>query len=456
MTNGKPKILVLDPQNRLKLDGTVVGNQRDFLARLREDTFDCAVVTNIEDLRLPLTKFLRNVAHRAPLMPIMLISDNIEPGLRGLVDAILPVDVDKKSVISTINKILSRREILAECGLVGRSEAIYAIADVIVRVAPTDIPVLIIGESGTGKELVAKALHKRSKRSDGPFLPVNCGAIPETLIESQLFGYKKGAFTGAAKDTPGFIEKADGGTLFLDEVAEIPLSSQVKLLRFLETGEYFPVGSATPKHADVRIIAATNRELTIMMRQGKFREDLYYRINGVKIFIPPLRERPEDIVILIFYFAQKIAEKHGIKFAGISDDALEAMMSYHWPGNVRELRNLVENMVLLAGNRKIKLDDIKHYFAEHQAIGRPLPILHTAEAPSSEVMREILYILRENNRILREISERISSTADIKSAEREAIINALRLAGGSRKKAAQLLGISTRTLYRKMKKYSIN
>ena len=246
MTNGKPKILVLDPQNRLKLDGTVVGNQRDFLARLREDTFDCAVVTISEDLKLPLTKFLRNVAHRAPLMPIVLISDNIEPELRGLVDAILPVDVDKKSVMSTIDKILSRREILAECGLVGRSEAIYAIADVIVRVAPTDIPVLIIGESGTGKELVAKALHKRSKRSDGPFLPVNCGAIPETLIESQLFGYKKGAFTGAAKDTPGFIEKADGGTLFLDEVAEIPLSSQVKLLRFLETGEYFPVGSATP------------------------------------------------------------------------------------------------------------------------------------------------------------------------------------------------------------------
>ncbi len=458
------EIIILKRDGVYDIYGEICDTQGKFLTKLREKEFDLALIEWNDNFKLTIVNFLHNVGIRAPLMPIILIHWNVnDPVIRRLVDLILPPETLLSTLETEIDNLYSRRAILTQNGMIGRSDSLYIIADIIFRVAPTDIPVLITGESGTGKEVVSQAIHRHSRRSDKPFLAVNSGAIPETLFESQLFGYKKGAFTGASKDTVGFLGQAKGGTIFLDEIGEIPSQIQVKLLRFIEIGEYFPVGSAEPKVADVRIIAATNKDLKVLLGEGKFREDLYYRISGVRIFIPPLRERPEDIPILAFYYANKAAEKHRVKFGGIGSDALEAMLSYHWPGNVRELRNLMENIAVLSEGQMIHAADVTHYFSQHQLVGRKLPVIHDGSSYARDVGRvnydeifgKILYLLKQNNELLHSISRYFSKPIDFDNAGKEAIIKALRESGGSRKKAAEILGISPRTLYRKINKYGL-
>ena len=451
-------------QEKLKIIGLIGGNdydfidvrcgtQQEFLAQLSDGEFDLGIISAEFDRPLGIDTFLRVVGHRAPLMPIILLGYPNDY-LRRLVDLILPQKVEGDILRRQAENLVRRRRLLAQMGLVGRSEALYTIADTVLRVSPTELPVLITGESGTGKELVARSIHDHSRRREGPFVAINCGAIPETLLESQLFGYKKGAFTGAVKDTPGFFDQSKGGTLFLDEIGEVPQSVQVKLLRVLETGEYFPVGDVRPRRADSRIIAATNRDLRNMMAEGKFRQDLYYRLGGVQIFIPPLRERKEDIPILAFFFARQVAEQNGVKFAGFSDDAVAAMMQYHWPGNVRELKNLVSNVVLLSGGREITARDLEDYFSRHEQVGRQLPVLG-GERTQDRLSEAILSLLQQNNQLLHRIIDLLTKPPSIEDAERLAIENALKVANGSRRDAAAILGISPRTLYRKMKKYGI-
>jgi len=455
MTDRELKILVFDPSGILKIPAVVSDSQEDFIGKIRSAQYDSAVIVWEESGKLSLSSFLRVIGHRAPLLPLVLLDDHGSE-IRALIDIVLPRKTAKSKLMNQIKELLQRRKILAECGLVGRSESLQAIADTINRVATTDISTLVVGGSGTGKELVAKSIHTHSTRSESPFVAINCNAIPETLIESQLFGYQKGAFTGAQKDTPGFIDQSAGGTLFLDEIGEIPLSVQAKLLRFLETGEYFPVGSVKSKIASCRVVTATNKDLQLLIQQGGFREDLYYRIAGVKIFIPPLRDRPEDIPILAFFFAEKIASAHDQPFAGFSNDAISAMLEYHWPGNVRELRNFVENAVLLSRGKAIRSTDIMPYFDEHIQFGRQLPaLLNDRQIDSSKVLPQILLILQQNNELLSTIIEKLQSPPSIDEAEKEAIERTLMLAGGLRKKAAEILGISLRTLYRKMNKYGI-
>jgi len=262
-------------------------------------------------------------------------------------------------------------------GLIGESAAIKQVIDKTVQVADTDITVLLQGESGVGKDITARAIHAISKRKDKDLVIVNCGAIPEGIIESELFGHEKGAFTGAHEARQGYFEKADGGTIFLDEIGDTPKNVQVKLLRVLETGEYFRVGSSKLKKTDVRVIAATNKDLWEHVQDGSFREDLYYRLDTVKIKLPPLRDRPEDIIPIFRKFVTEFSSKYDSVFKGFSDEAKDLLISYRWPGNVRELRNVAEQLVVLEKSQFIDTDTLQKYLKGRQHTGSAdnLPVL---------------------------------------------------------------------------------
>jgi two-component system response regulator AtoC len=302
-------------------------------------------------------------------------------------------------------------------GILTRSPRMQEVLRIIERVAPTDSAVLILGESGTGKELVARAIHERSLRADRPFVPIHCGALPRDVLESELFGHEKGAFTGAAGAKPGLVELADGGTLLLDEIGEMEPDSQVKLLRALETGTFFRVGGTRPRQVDVRIVAATNRDLAEAMRQGEFRQDLYYRINTIAIQLPPLRDRREDIALLARHFVEGNAS-YGVKHLGAP--ALAALEAYAWPGNVRELQHAIERAIILGKGEEIQPEDLP---AEVSGGGSSFGA--TAAGGS------------------------------LGGIERQHIIATLRQVGGHRGKAAALLEIDPKTLYRKILSYRI-
>ncbi len=372
-----------------------------------------------------------------------------------------------------------------QVGIVGRSQAIRDLVRQIISIAPTDLSVLITGESGTGKEVVAKAIHELSPRRNKPMISVNCGAIPEGILESELFGHEKGAFTGAVASKKGYFELADGGTIFLDEIGEMPLQTQVKLLRVLENGEFMRVGSGEVRRVDVRVIAATNRDLAIMVQQGQFRQDLYFRLKAASLFIPPLRERREDIPLLIEHFVQQVLHRNNIQFAGFTDEATQLMMTYDWPGNVRELRNVIETVIILAGGKKITVDLIRDHlmhYEEQVEVSENLPILAGTTVDRAE--RELIYKalvslgveMREMKQILLEIERKIENgkpmgipmpppvavsrpeDVEIKPLdvlEREMIEKALEKFRGNRRKAARALNISERTLYRKIKEYGL-
>ena len=418
-----------------------------------------------------------------------------------------PVDLDE--VFAGIRRILDRRRLSLDTGLIGESEAIREVKVKIEQMAPVSSTVLVEGESGTGKELVARAIHRLSPRRGKPFIAVNIGALPETLMDSELFGHEKGSFTGAAERRLGRFELANGGTLFLDEVGEAPLSTQVKLLRVLEQREVTRVGGTQPFRVDVRVLAATNRPLREHVEAGEFRADLYYRLNVLNIYLPPLRDRREDIPLLVRQFVQEFAAQHDRPFPGISAEAMQRLVEYSWPGNIRQLRNLVESMVVLSPGHEITAEDIPREIREGAARFLPVPVGRASaasERAGEPAMggRELEFIIRslvelklqveELRRRVGEdrvgsalgtgpardvlLGEVVSSTPPVAAIEptdqppapneisirpgmsmaeieRAAIELALRETRGNRRKAADMLGIGERTLYRKLKEYNL-
>lgn len=278
-------------------------------------------------------------------------------------------------------------------GIIGNAEGLNRAIDIAMQVAPTDLSVLVTGESGVGKESFPQIIHQFSRRKHGPYIAVNCGAIPEGTIDSELFGHEKGAFTGAISDRNGYFAEANGGTIFLDEVGELPLSTQARLLRVLESGEYIKVGSSKVQKTDVRIVAATNVNFTDAIAEGRFREDLYYRLNTVPIKVPPLRERPDDIALLFRKFASDFAEKYHMPAIQLTDEAKRMLVSYSWPGNIRQLKNITEQISIIETNRDITADILQGYLPA-QAASR-FPTLfggkNTSNGKGFESEREILY-----------------------------------------------------------------
>jgi DNA-binding NtrC family response regulator len=310
-------------------------------------------------------------------------------------------------------------------GVRGNSPQMTSIFEVLRRVAPTNISVLIQGESGTGKELLARAIHDNSNRWNKPFRPINCAGFTETLLESELFGHIKGAFTGAAADHKGLFEIADKGTLFLDEIGDMPLNMQAKLLRVIEDGVVTPVGSNKPVVVDVRIISATNHDLAKLVEEKKFREDLYFRIKGVSITVPPLRERREDIPLLANFFLKEAAGETGSKVAGITDAVMNIFAGYEWPGNIRQLHNIIRTMVVMTDRDTLDVHDLPPEI--HQVHRLPGPT-----KPSTG-----------------------RKAVSLNEIEKQAIIDTLAKTGNNRAKAARMLGIGERTLYRKIKEYNL-
>ncbi|HUT30413.1 MAG TPA: sigma-54 dependent transcriptional regulator [Sedimentisphaerales bacterium] len=310
-------------------------------------------------------------------------------------------------------------------GVWGKSPAVQGIFEVLRRVAPTNISVLIEGQSGTGKELLAKAIHRNSPRRDKPFRPVNCAGLTETLLESELFGHVKGAFTGATSDRKGLFEVADKGTLLLDEIGDMPLNMQAKLLRVLEDGVVMPVGSHKGVKVDVRVISATNHDLTKLIEQNKFRQDLYFRIKGVSISLPALRDRPQDIPDLVDYFLKEAAAETGAEVAGITDSALAILCNYEWPGNIRQLRNTIRTMVVMCDRRELDVQDIP---------------------PEIHQLRQLAAGSRVPGGL---------AGVPLDELEKQAIVDTLARTQGNREQAAKILGIGERTLYRKIKEYNL-
>ena len=314
--------------------------------------------------------------------------------------------------------------------MIGNSPELITVLRAARLVAMTDAPVLIQGESGTGKELLAARVHHDSRRRNGPLITVNCAALPENLAESLLYGHRKGAFTGAIADQPGYIVQANGGTLFLDEIGDLPPAVQAKLLRFLESGECQPVGQSNSARSDVRVIAASNRDLAAEVAAGRFREDLFYRLNVVPLHLPPLRERNGDIVELLHYHTAQIAARYGLDAPRYSAQAIKALRAYAWPGNVRELRNLCERLVILCGGREIGIDNLPLEIRQ--------PLAQSPAAPSSDGG---FHLPPEGVRL--------------DDVEVTLIRQALQKTGGNRSRAARLLGLTRDTLLYRLKKYAI-
>lgn len=398
-------------------------------------------------------------------------------------------------------------------GIIGNSPALHRAIEVAVQVAPTDLSVLITGESGAGKEIFPQIIHQYSVRKHGKYIAVNCGAIPEGTIDSELFGHEKGAFTGALADRKGYFEEADSGTIFLDEIGELPLSTQVRLLRVLETGEFIKVGSSKVLKTNVRVIAATNVDLPQAIEKGKFREDLYYRLNTVPILIPPLRNRPDDVFLLFRKFASDFAEKYRMPAIRLDDEARLMLTKYLWPGNVRQLKNITEQISIIEQNRDITADVLRSYLPVTGNSNLPA-IFQAPQEKTFSSEREILYqvlfdmkkdmndlkklvfdllhdrggapVSSDQAQIIRQLyrddlevvpdktppasihidpfqkdnimdtEEFVEESLSLEDKEIELIRKALEKHHGKRKYAAQELGISERTLYRKIKEYDIN
>lgn len=407
------------------------------------------------------------------------------------------------------------QEIKQRFGIIGHSAPLDRAIDTARQVAPTEITVLITGESGTGKEVFPKIIHQLSARKHGPYIAVNCGAIPEGTIDSELFGHEKGAFTGAHEARKGYFEVVNGGTIFLDEVAELPLLTQVRLLRVLETGEFIKVGSSKVQKTDVRVVAATNVDIPEAIHSGKFREDLYYRLNTVPIHIPPLRQRKEDIHLLFRKFAGDFADRYKMPAITLEPKAQELLVEYRWPGNVRQLKNVTEQLSILETKKEVNEDTLKKYLPEEHTSS--LPVLLKDSTTSSEYNeRELLYKVlfdmkkdinelkklvfemissgsltgsfkEDNRQIINKLYEDVRSdytssaetppsvtiqsvdddyiephedyeeeSLSLEDKEKELILRAIEKHKGKRKNAARELGISERTLYRKLKEYNIS
>ena len=361
--------------------------------------------------------------------------------------------------------------------LIGNSIEIKEILEVINQVAPTEITILITGESGVGKEVVARTIHTKSKRANKPMLTVNCGAIPEGIIESELFGHERGAFTGANAERKGYFELADGGTIFLDEIGELPIATQVKFLRILENGEFLRVGSSTVRKVNVRIIAATNKNLAFEVKQNNFRTDLFYRLRSVNINIPPLRDRVEDIILLAKKFMQEFANKNKIPVPKIETEAIVSLQNYFWPGNVRELRNFIESLLIFSHGKTITADAVSKQLSKEQITDgeRNLPtIIEQNDVNERNLIYRALLDLKNDLVDLKKLvaaqiaknnekefsvfsKKQIVQSNDVSIGEMEKtmILNALQKYHGNRRLAANSLKISERTLYRKIKEFGL-
>jgi two-component system NtrC family response regulator/two-component system response regulator AtoC len=413
------------------------------LERLREAPYEVAIL----DMRMPkktgieVLRELGSVAE-APQVIVMTgvqdVATAVEAMKLGAYDYLTkPTRIEELDVL--VRKAAEKGQLLRDnaalrahaegaqpfSGIVTRSALMQEVLGVVDRVAPTDSAVLLLGDSGTGKELVARAIHERSARADRPFVPIHCGALPREVFESELFGHEKGSFTGAITTKPGLVEVADGGTLFLDEIGEMEPDSQVKVLRVLETGTFFRVGATRPRRVDLRLVAATNRDLDDAMKRGQFRQDLFYRVNTITVRLPTLRERPEDVPLLAEHFLEQKAA-YGTKT--LSRAALAAIEAYPWPGNVRELLHAIERGIILARGDEIQPEDLPP-----EVIGRSAASVTTSPAAAPAA----------------------ASGATLESMERQAIVGTLRQVGGHRGKAAALLGIDPKTLYRKILGYHI-
>ncbi|OGU55199.1 MAG: sigma-54-dependent Fis family transcriptional regulator [Ignavibacteria bacterium RBG_13_36_8] len=354
-------------------------------------------------------------------------------------------------------------------GIIGKSKEIKDLVDIVMQIAQSDISILISGESGVGKEIFAKAIHGFSRRANKPMINVNCGAIPEGILESELFGHKKGSFTGAIDDRRGYFEIADGSTLFLDEIAEMPLTTQVKLLRVLETKEFMRIGSETVTKVDVRIIAATNKDLQNEVDAKKFRNDLFFRLKAVSLYIPPLRNRPEDISALLNHFLKSYSKSNNAREPKITSEAMDLLINYKWPGNIRELKNTIETAVTLSRKDVLDADDFSNLIITESTDNRNLPVyMHrSAESLDREMIYRALIEIKKDLMDLKNIASKqgvdftsvddskVEEIVPIENLEKSAIIKALNFTRGNKRKAAKLLKISERTLYRKIKEYDI-
>ena len=448
-------------------------------------------------------------------VPAVALSDVADPQMQARLRdagyaALYSKPVVPEEVAAEVHRLLDRRQLALQTGLYGESAAIRQVLVQVEQMAPVSSTVLVEGESGTGKELVARAIHLRSPRRGKPFIAVNVGALPETLLESELFGHEKGAFTGAAERRLGRFELADHGTLFLDEIGEIPPATQVKLLRVLEEREVTRLGGVTSIPVDVRVVAATNRPLREHVAEGAFRSDLYYRLNVLRIELPPLRERRDDIPLLIRRFVAEFSARHERPFHGISADAMRILVEYDWPGNVRELRNLIESMVVLAHGREVRPEDLPEHVRGGgvglSSGGRLLPVPvgslvrdgQRAEGRELEfIVRGLLELKLQVEELRRRLDDERAARLDLVArteaqaavqagvqalpsgpaaigplgeapppnvvtiapgttmaeVERAVIEAALRETAGNRRRAAELLGIGERTLYRKLNEY---
>ena len=395
------------------------------------------------------------------------------------------------------------QKIKKQSGIIGSSDEITQVLEMICQVAPVDISVLISGESGAGKEIVAKAIHKTSKRSNQSLVVVNCGAIPEGIIESELFGHKKGSFTGAGNDKKGYFEEANKGTIFLDEIGETPLETQVKLLRVLENGEFMRVGEASTRKTDVRLIAATNKDLHQMVSNGEFRQDLYFRLKTVTVALPPLRKRIQDLSAFVERFSLEFTRSNDIRYRGFTPEAIRLMKQYDWPGNVRELKHFIEKIIVLNKGERISVENVQKELFDssiaNTSKNSALPVIvdkTTNKAEIDLILRQ-LFMLKQDTELIQnlilnskmsnrgpesikdiggivkgnisfpeksmEIIEEngyfINSSAigdfSIKELEKEAIIRTLKYFNNNRRKTAKSLGLSERTLYRKIDEYGL-
>jgi two-component system response regulator HydG len=403
---------------------------------LKKEEFDI-VITDLKMKGLKGLDLLEETKQVSPLTPVIIITafgtiaSAIQAIKMGAYDYVTkPFQMDE--LVLTVKKALENRLLKKEVvrlkkevesrydfhHLIGKSPSMQKIYDLIERISDTSSNVLITGESGTGKELVAKAIHYHGVRKEGPFTAVNCAAIPETLLESELFGYKKGAFTDAKTDKRGLIFEANEGTLFLDEITEMPSTLQAKLLRVIEEREVRPLGNTNSYPIDVRIISTSNRDITSLIRQGQFREDLYYRLKVIDIELPPLRERREDISLLMQHFIDKFGKELKKNISGVSEDALRVLLNYAWPGNVRELENVIQRAMTLSQHEMIGLEDL----------------------PASMIQE------REEKAVDKALTERFT----LEQLEKEYIKRVLIEVGGNKSKAAEILGLDRKTLYRKL------
>jgi DNA-binding NtrC family response regulator len=447
------------------------------LKKLKQEPSEIAILdSRTEDF--PCDSLIKKILIKNPKTNILVaLEDQEEQGdifIRCGADDLLKLPLIGEEVSLKVKKLIKEKDFLESCGLVGKSEELKKIAEAVLQVSPTNITVLITGESGTGKELVARAIHNNSLRKDNPFIAANCGALAEGVLESELFGHERGAFTGAVSRREGFFERADKGTIFLDEIAEIKPATQVKLLRVLEEKSLLRVGGIRDVKVDVRIIAATNKDLEKEVQEGNFRKDLYFRLCVVKIDIPPLRERTRDIPILVYDFIQKLNQKSTKTISGVTEDAMELLLKYHWPGNVRELRNFLESMLVFSAGRFIETQDVLKYIDKQVQAERHLPVLtgKTVAIAEHELIYQALLGLRKEitelrKELLEEKSElrtnegkigkefEIKPQPSIEEMEKELIAKTLKETGGNRKRAARILGIGERTLYRKIDKYGL-